>query len=256
MAINKVVYSGNTLIDITDTTATASDVAEGKKFYGANGVSLLGTAPQVHGIPSGGDTNQVLIKSTNDDYDVGWASLSAEDVGALSSNTAIPSCTSDLVNDSNFITGMYIAKYGITTYAEVLEAYTANKIVYCRASSNSNPASGSQTRMAFLAYVQAETNPTEFEFQYYRSVSSHTFASQGDQVYVYKLNKNNGWSVTVREAYTKIIPSTGLSSAYTTGTKASMTLSVTNPLPEVSTEDNGKILMVVNGVWTAVEPSS
>ena len=65
-----------------------------------------------------------------------------------------------------------------------------------------------------MAYVNNEDNPTEVEFQYYRSVATHTNTQQGDQVYVYKLNKTNGWSVTVREAYTKIIAGTGLSSSY------------------------------------------
>ena len=32
-AINKVIYGGNTLMDITDTTATESDVASGESFY-------------------------------------------------------------------------------------------------------------------------------------------------------------------------------------------------------------------------------
>ena len=44
MAINKVVYSGSTVMDITDTTATESTVVKGKTFYKANGVRATGTA--------------------------------------------------------------------------------------------------------------------------------------------------------------------------------------------------------------------
>jgi hypothetical protein len=69
-----------------------------------------------------------------------------------------------LASDSGFITGMYIASYGSSTYADVLAAYQAKKIVYCRASSNSDPSSGEQKRLAFLAYVNYDTTPTEFEF--------------------------------------------------------------------------------------------
>ena len=43
MAVNKVIYGGNTLIDITDTTATASDVLAGSYFYTNAGVKTLGT---------------------------------------------------------------------------------------------------------------------------------------------------------------------------------------------------------------------
>ena len=43
MAINKVQYGNTTLIDLTDTTAVASDVASGKYFYGRDGVRTEGT---------------------------------------------------------------------------------------------------------------------------------------------------------------------------------------------------------------------
>lgn len=43
MAINKVDFGGNTLIDITDTTALAADVLAGKYFYTAAGIKTAGT---------------------------------------------------------------------------------------------------------------------------------------------------------------------------------------------------------------------
>lgn len=44
MAVNKVVYSGDTLMDISDTTAEESSVVKGKTFYKANGARATGTA--------------------------------------------------------------------------------------------------------------------------------------------------------------------------------------------------------------------
>ncbi len=113
---------------------------------------------------------------------------------------------------------MTIAAYGKSTYAEILAAYKANNIIYCRASSNANPGTGNQLRMAFLAYVNNEATPTEFEFQYYRSVATHTDSQQGDQVYVYKINSSGTWSVTVRSAFTKVAAGTNMSSSYSSGT--------------------------------------
>ena len=114
---------------------------------------------------------------------------------------------------------MVILSYGNSTWTDFINAYNNNVIVYCRASSNSNPASGSQTRMAFMAYVNDATNPTNVEFQYYRSMSSHSASQQGDQVFVYKLTSSNGgtWTVTTREADTKIVAGTNLSSSYASG---------------------------------------
>lgn len=129
----------------------------------------------------------------------------------------IPEKTSDLVNDSNFMSGMTILSYGHSTWSDFITAYNARHVVYTRASSNSNPASGSQTRLAFMAYVNNADNPTNVEFQYYRSVNQHTQTQQGDQVYVYKLDKTAGWTVTVRENYTRIVAGTGLTAAFSNG---------------------------------------
>lgn len=137
---------------------------------------------------------------------------------------------------------MSILAYGKSMWADFIAAYESNSVVYCRASSNSNPASGSQTRMAFMAYVNNETAPTNVEFQYYRSVSTHSATQQGDQVFVYKLDKSSGWSVTTREAKIKIAAGNGLEQSF-----ASNTLTI--KLPAVTAADNGKVLAVVNGAW-------
>jgi len=142
---------------------------------------------------------------------------------------------------------MTVLSYGSSTWQNFIDAYNSNTIVYCRASSNSNPATGNQTRMAFMAYVNS-TPPTNVEFQYYRSVSSHSATQQGDQVYIYKLDKNSGWSVTVREAMSKIAAGTNMSLSYSSGT---ITLNASSQLPSVSSSDNGKVLRVVNGAWAA-----
>ena len=120
---------------------------------------------------------------------------------------------------SGYITGMTILSYGTSTWTDFINAYNSNKVVYCRAStSTTNPASGAQTRLAFMAYVNANPPTTSVEFQYYRSVNGHTDAQQGDQVFVYTLHKTNGWSFSIREAYTKMVAGTNMSSTYSSGT--------------------------------------
>ena len=98
---------------------------------------------------------------------------------------------------------MVILSYGHSTWNDFITAYQKNWVVYCRASSQSNPATGTQWRLAFMAYVNNADNPTEVEFQYYRSRSDHnTSANQLDEVYVYKLVPTSGWTWTVTQRNT------------------------------------------------------
>jgi hypothetical protein len=79
--------------------------------------------------------------------------------------------------------GLFEATYGTTTYADVLQAISDNKIVYCNA-----PGSGNTRRMAVMTF-QGTTN---VEFQYYRSNSSGT-----DSVFIYTVS-SEGWDTTER----------------------------------------------------------
>ena len=148
---------------------------------------------------------------------------------------------------------MSILSYGHSTWADFLAAYQENAIVYCRAASGSDPGAGSQTRMAFMAYVNNADNPTEVEFQYYRSMNSHTVSQQMDQVFIYKLGKTAGWTVTTRNAGSKVVAGTGLASTYSTDT---ITLNATTDLLTGLTGYNAnktQVLKNIQGTLTWVD---
>lgn len=47
MAVNKVIYDGNTLVDLTGDTVTAADLADGVKATGADGNPIVGLMQKV-----------------------------------------------------------------------------------------------------------------------------------------------------------------------------------------------------------------
>lgn len=143
----------------------------------------------------------------------------------------------DLSNKPDIMTGLTEMSYGESNaWAKFIAAYQAKQIVYCRASSNSNPATGTQGRKAFMAYVNNAENPTEVEFQYVRSVSSKTASQPVDQVFVYKLTSANGgtWTVTTRDMGPKLAQGTNTTVSYSNGT---YTISATQPTVPTKTSD-------------------
>lgn len=168
------------------TTCRVDDLVRRTRFTGASS-SVAGTAGAVPA-PAIGDQNKALKG------DGTWGDVSEEFV---------------------------IMKYGeANAWAKFIDAYNKKKIVYCRASSNSNPGTGSQTRLAFMAYVSNETTPTNVEFQYVRSVGTKTSSQPVDQVFVYKLESTGGgtWSVQTRDMAPKIAAGTGINVSYSNGT--------------------------------------
>lgn len=152
-------------------------------------------------------------------------------------------------------------------WAKFIAAYNAGSIVYCRASSSSNPGSGAKTRKAFMAYVNNETTPTSVEFQYVRSVSSKTDSQQSDQVFVYTLTNANGgtWSVASRNMGPKINVSAPITKTFTTGANATVTIGAdamtgatsstagaAGVVPAPAAGDEDKVLTGA-GTWAKIE---
>ena len=63
--VNKVIYGGTTLIDITDTTATAERVLSGYKFYLKSGASATGSCTYDADTSDGtADASEILLNET------------------------------------------------------------------------------------------------------------------------------------------------------------------------------------------------
>ena len=200
-------------------------------------VATSGNYNDLSNKPTIPDVSNFITKDVND--------LTYYTLSSNLSSVATSGSYNDLSNKPTIPMKMVILKYGTSTWNDFITAYNENAVVYCRASSNSNPATGSQTRLAFMAYVNNETTPTSVEFQYYRSVSSHSDSQQGDQVFVYTLT-SSGWTVTTRNAFTKVVAGTNMSSSYSNGT---ITLDNTLTVPTKTsdlTNDSGYITNSVN----------
>lgn len=194
----------------------------------------------VQTLPATGDTSTIYLvpitgsaQNTYDEYlyvNNAWEKIGSTDIDLSTyvqfSDLATVATTGDYNDLTNLPEGMVVLEYGTSTWADFLAAYNDNRVVYCRASSGSDPSVGDKTRMAFMAYVTNPSNPTLVEFQYYRSVTTKSASNQTDQVVVYKLANNGTWSVETRNTNVKIAAGTNMTSSYSGGV---LTLNATQP---------------------------
>ena len=68
MAVNKVIYDGNTLIDLTSDTATADDVVSGKTFHNRAGTVTTGTIADGNSLGYGQDRSAPIVGMGEADY--------------------------------------------------------------------------------------------------------------------------------------------------------------------------------------------
>ena len=116
MAINKVNYGNTTLIDLTDTTATADKILTGYGAYGKDGVWMDGSIPNV----AGGTPVATKSNVTNHSIDVtpSVTNSSGYVTGSTITGTAVTVSASELVGGTLEVTANNDT-YDVTNYASV-----------------------------------------------------------------------------------------------------------------------------------------
>lgn len=103
MAVNKVIYGGNTLVDLTGDTVTAADLADGVKATGADGNPIVGIMQKVtiDAELSDTSTNPVQNKVVKTNMD---AMITEINNGLDIIRGEIPTKVSELENDAGYLT--------------------------------------------------------------------------------------------------------------------------------------------------------
>lgn len=96
MARNQVIYGDEVIMDITDTTAEAADVAQGKTFYGNDGVKRSGTGNYMDKVSNPTANDIIVTDADGQAIDSGISITALGDLAALTTDDK-----SSLVNAIN-----------------------------------------------------------------------------------------------------------------------------------------------------------
>lgn len=183
MGVSKVILNGETLMDVTDKTVDTDNLLAGNTALKNNGESISGAVvtaaasdsnPAMDGTASPGiantysrgdhvhpsDTSKVPTSRTiNGKSLANDISLDAEDVGALPDTTVIPSKTSDLTNDSEFITSAEVPVQSVNGKTGTV-TLTASDVNALPASTSIPTKTSDLTNDAGYITGYTETDPT------------------------------------------------------------------------------------------------
>ncbi|WP_304272228.1 hypothetical protein [Phascolarctobacterium succinatutens] len=103
MAVNKVIYDGATLVDLTGDTVTADNLAAGVKATGADGKPVVGLLPMVTVDAELSDASENPVQ--NKVINAAFSGLGAKmKYGFQSISESIPVKLTDLENDADYVT--------------------------------------------------------------------------------------------------------------------------------------------------------
>lgn len=103
MAVNKVVYDGATLVDLTGDTVTADNLAAGVKATGADGNPVVGLLPMVTIDAELSDASENPVQ--NKVINAAFSGLGTKmKYGFQSISESIPVKLTDLENDADYVT--------------------------------------------------------------------------------------------------------------------------------------------------------
>ena len=180
--VNKVVYGSQVLIDITDTTAIAEDVAQGKYFYDASGAKVEGSAviggmtvietPDAHGgtiVSISGEPVSLQGKTVNPTYsnqiilpDDGYTGLSRVTVNA------IPPLTSGTIrSDAELVKKHSYDKYIHADEGITIPSYTTTSTVL------------KDTEAISETYTLDQTNYDYYVLEQFLAIPSYSISTKG-----------------------------------------------------------------------------
>lgn len=171
MAKNKVVYNGETVIDLTDTTAEAVDVAVGKYFYGRDGIRTQGTNS------GGGASNYVYGEFTTQ------STAGAQSVSIPYSGNGYPIMAYVVIKGGAYVSG--------TDWYNSKQRYAIGVWAMSKSNMSTTPTygtSGSQNQAVTMAIYK---NSTSSSTSYTRTsaMTTNTFSSS---------NASNSGALSVR----------------------------------------------------------